>query len=150
LLSREDIILPAHSEPALFIGGPALFQKRVLRWFALMWVVTFAAATNVPMLAKFRPQIVFNEVVIMLGASVLMIWVYRLDPKQVLSVKAVHPAVWLAILFAIPSGYVTAIGIFRIMNTIVPVPQQLLERFSQDLIPKDMPTWELLLYVSVM
>src|SRR5207237_5619326 len=44
MLSREDIILPAHTDAADFLGGPSLFQKRVLRWFALMWVVTFAAA----------------------------------------------------------------------------------------------------------
>lgn len=150
LLSREDIILPAHAEPALFIGGSALFQKRVLRWFAVMWVVTFAAATNIPALAKFQQQIVFNEIAIMLGASLLMMWVYRLDPRQVLSLKNVQPAVWLAILFAIPSGYVTAPGIFRVMNMIVPAPQQLLERFSEDIIPKGMPTWQLLMYVAVM
>src|SRR5262249_6232497 len=37
MLSREDIVLRTHREAAEFLGGRALFQKRVLRWFALMW-----------------------------------------------------------------------------------------------------------------
>jgi membrane protease YdiL (CAAX protease family) len=150
MLSREDLIIPAHSEPAEFLGGPALFQKRVLRWFALMWVVTFAVASNVPALATFRRQLLFNEIVVMIGASLLIMWIYRLNPKEVLSLKPVKPAVWLAILFAIPSGYVTALGIFQVVNMIIPAPQQLLERFAEDVIPKGMPTWQLLLYIAVL
>jgi membrane protease YdiL (CAAX protease family) len=150
MLSREDLIVPAHSEPAEFLGGPALFQKRVLRWFALMWVVTFAVASNVPALASFRRQLLFNEIVVMMGAAFLMMWTYRLNPREVLSLKPVKPAVWLAVLFAIPSGYITALGIFQVVNVVIPAPQQLLERFSEDIIPKGMPTWQLLLYIAVL
>jgi sodium transport system permease protein len=150
MLSREDIIIPAHTQPAEFLGGPALFQHRVLRWFALMWVVTFAAATNVPALASFRRQLLFNEIAVMVGASILMMWRYRLDPREVLSLKPVKPAVWIAIFFAIPAGYITALGIFRVVNMIIPAPQQLLERFSEDVIPKGMPSWQLVLYVAVL
>jgi sodium transport system permease protein len=150
MLSREEIIIPAHTQRAEFLGGPALFQHRVLRWFALMWVVTFAAATNVPALASFRRQLLFNEIAVMVGASILMMWRYRLDPREVLSLKPVKPAVWIAIFFAIPAGYITAIGIFRVVNMIIPAPQQLLERFSEDVIPKGMPSWQLVLYVAVL
>src|SRR5262249_5714986 len=150
MLTREDLVIPAHFEAAEFLGGPALFQKRVLRWFALMWVVTFVVASNIPALATFKRQLIFNELVVMLGAVVLMIGIYRLNVTDVLSLKPVKPAVWLAILFSIPSGYLTAIGVFRIVNIFIPAPQQLLERFSQDVIPKGMPTWELLLYIAVL
>jgi sodium transport system permease protein len=150
MLSREDIIIPTHTQPAEFLGGPVLFQHRVLRWFALMWVVTFVAATNVPALSSFRRQLLFNEIAVMVGASLLMMWRYRLDPREVLSLKPVKPAVWLAILFAIPTGYVTALGIFRVVNIFIPAPQQLLERFSEDVIPKGMPSWQLVLYVAVL
>ncbi|HEY2384906.1 MAG TPA: ABC transporter permease [Terriglobia bacterium] len=150
LLAREDIILPAHTEPAEFFGGPALFQRRVLRWFALMWVVTFAVASNVPALASFQRQLLFNEVVVMIGASLLMMRMYHLNARDVLSLKPVKLVIWLAILFAIPAGYITALGVFRVMNTIIPAPQQLLERFSDDIIPKGMPSWELILYVAVL
>ena len=150
MLTREDLIIPAHVEAAEFLGGPRLFQKRVLRWFALMWVVTFAVATNVPALASFQRQLIFNEIVVMLGAVLLMLWTYRLNPIEALSLKRVKPAVWLAIVFSIPSGYLTALGVFRIVNVIIPAPQQLLERFSEDLIPKSMPAWQLLLYIAVL
>jgi sodium transport system permease protein len=150
MLSREDIIIPSHTQPAEFLGGPVLFQHRVLRWFALMWVVTFVAATNVPALSSFRRQLLFNEIAVMVGASILMMWKYRLDPREVLSLKSVKPAVWLAILFAIPTGYITALGIFQVVNMFIPAPQQLLERFSEDVIPKGMPSWQLVLYVAVL
>ena len=150
MLTREDLVIPAHFEAAEFLGGPALFQKRVLRWFALMWVITFAVAANIPALASFQRQLIFNEFVVMFGAAVLMMWTYRLNPTEALSLKAVKPAVWLAILFLIPSGYLTALGIFQAVNVIIPAPQQLLERFSEDVIPKGMPQWQLLLYVAVL
>src|SRR5262249_38931158 len=79
LLSREDIIIPAQGEPEAFLGGPMLFRKRVLRWFAVMWALIFAIAANVPALSTFRAQLLFNEFVIFAGASVLMLWVYRLN-----------------------------------------------------------------------
>lgn len=150
LLAREDIVIPSHVEAAEFLGGPALFQRRVLRWFALMWVVTFAAGTNIPALASLRRQLIFNELVVMIGASILMMWAYGLRPRDVLSLKPVKPVIWLAILFATPAGYVTALGIFKVVNIFIPVPQQLLERFSEDLIPKGMPSWEQVLYMAVL
>jgi len=150
MLKREDLIIPSHFAAAEFLGGPALFQKRVLRWFALMWALTFVAATNVRALAVFQRQLIFNEIVVMLGAAVLMMWVYRLKPAEVLSLRRVKPAVWIGILFLIPSAYLTALGIFRVVNVIIPAPQQLLERFSSDVIPKGMPEWQLLLYIAVL
>ena len=150
MLAREDLIIPAHAEPAEFLGGSLLFQKRVLRWFAIMWAITFAVAANVPQLAAFRRQLLFNELFIMMGASLLMLKIYSLDAKETLSLKSVKPAVWLAILFAIPSGNVTALAIFRVVNMVIPAPQQLLERFSADVIPAGMPTWQLYVYLAVL
>ena len=150
MLSREDIVIPGHFEAAEFLGGPALFEKRVLRWFALMWTITFVAATNVPQLASFRRQLFFNEIVIMIGATLLMMKIYRLNPVDVLSLRRVKPAVWLAILFAIPSGHITALAVFSVVNVFIPAPQQLLEQFAEGVIPRGMPTWQLLLYIAVL
>src|SRR6185436_1913791 len=72
LLAREDLIIPAHFEAAEFLGGPALFQKRVVRWFALMWAVTFAVAMNISTLATIQRQLIFNEIVVLLGGVLLM------------------------------------------------------------------------------
>jgi len=150
MLTREDLVVPAHFEAAEFLGGPALFQKRVLRWFALMWVIVFAVATNVQALASFQRQLIFNELVVMLGSSLLMLWIYRLNPTEVLSLKPVKPAVWLAILFLIPTGHLTALGIFQIVNVVIPAPQEMLQRFSEDVIPRGMPIWQLLMYIAVL
>src|SRR3989475_9213625 len=150
MLSREDIIIPAHYEAAEFLGGPALFQKRVLRWFALMWVVTFAVAINVPALASFRRQLLFNEIVVMIGATLLILKLYRLDPRETLSLRPVKPTVWLAVLFAIPSRYLTALGLFQLVNLVIPAPQQLLERFAENVFPRGMAVCQLLLYVAVL
>lgn len=150
MLSREDIIVPSHYEAAEFLGGPALFQKRVIRWFAVMLAVEFAVAANIPQLATLRRQIFFNELVILIGATLLMLKAYRLDPREALLLKPVKAAVWPAILFAIPSGYITAIAVFRLASLVFPVPVQSVERFSQELMPKNIPFWQLLIYLSVL
>lgn len=150
MLSREDIILPAHAEPAAFEGGATLFGKRVLRWFAVMWAVQFAAAANIPQLASLQRQLVFNEIVVMVGASVLMIRHYGLDLRDTLSLRSVKPVVWLAILFAIPTANAAAVAVFRIFNVFIPVSEELVRSSTESLIPAGMPQWQLLLYVAVL
>jgi len=150
MLSREDIVLPAHAEPAEFIGGKALFGKRVLRWFALMWAIEFAAAANVPQLATLRRQIVFNEIVLMLGASMLMIRLYKLNLRDTLSLRSVKPVVWLAILCAIPTANSAAVAVFRLANIFIPVSEELMRSASEGLIPAGMPQWQLFIFVAVL
>jgi membrane protease YdiL (CAAX protease family) len=150
MLTQENIILPAHVEAAEFVGGRPLFEKRILRWFALMWAVEFAVAANIPQLATLRRQLLFNELVIMLGAPLLMIWMYRLKPLEAFNIRPVKPAVWLGILFAIPAGHITALAIFQVVNIFIPAPEQLIRSFSETLIPKDMPWWQLYIYLAVL
>jgi sodium transport system permease protein len=150
MLSREDIILPAHAEPAEFLGGRALFGKRVLRWFALMWAVEFAAAANVPYLATLQRQLIFNEVVVLLGASLLMIRLYKLDIRETLSLRGVKPVVWLAILCAIPTANSAAVAVFRLANFFIPVSEELLRGASEGLIPQGMPQWQLFFFLAVL
>lgn len=150
MLSREDIILPAHAEPAEFTGGAALFGKRVLRWFAVMWAIQFAAAANVPQLAAMQRQILFNELVIMVGASMLMIKLYKLDIVSTLSLRPVKPVVWVAILFAIPTSNAAAVAVFRVFNVFIPVSQELIRSSSENLIPPGIPQWQLFLYLAVL
>lgn len=150
MLTRENIVAPGHFEAEDLLGGPGLFRKRVLRWFAVMWAVIFAAAANIPVLATFRAQLLFNELAIFLGASLLMMKVYRLNARDTLSLRSVRPAVWLGALIAIPAGHVMSFAVFRLVNTVIPAPQQLLEQFSRDFIPKDMPAWELYFFLAVL
>jgi sodium transport system permease protein len=150
MLSREDIVLPAHAEPAEFIGGKALFGKRVLRWFALMWAIEFAAAANVPQLASLRRQILFNEIFLMLGASLLMIRLYKLNVRETLSLRSVKPVVWLAVLFAIPTANSAAVAVFRLANMLIPVSEELLRSTSENMLPPGLPQWQLFIFLAVL
>ncbi|HLQ76306.1 MAG TPA: CPBP family glutamic-type intramembrane protease, partial [Terriglobia bacterium] len=150
MLSREDIILPSHAEPAEFTGGVALFGKRVLRWFALMWAIQFTAAASMTEPPSLQRQIIFNEIVLMVGASILMIRLYKLNLRDTLSLRSVKPIVWLAILCAIPTANAAALAVFRLMNVFIPVSEELIRTSSESLIPPGMPHWQLFIYVAVL
>jgi len=150
MLSREDIILPSHAEPAEFTGGVALFGKRVLRWFALMWAIQFTAAASMTEPPSLQRQIIFNEIVLMVGASILMIRLYKLNLRDTLSLRSVKPIVWLAILCAIPTANAAALAVFRLMNVFIPVSEELIRSSSESLIPPGMPHWQLFIYVAVL
>src|SRR6185436_13408002 len=106
-------------EGAEHAGGPALFPYRVLRWYAVMWVVIFTVAANVPQLATLRRQLVFNEGVMTL-VPLLLIAAYRLPWREALAVRAPAPLAWLAALLAGPSGNITAIGLYRLASLVIP------------------------------
>jgi sodium transport system permease protein len=150
MLSRESLVTAGESDAADLAGGAALFPKHVLRWYAVLGVVLFAVALNIPQLATFRAQLLFNELVIFLGGSLLMIRRYRLNVCAALALRPVKPLVWLGILLAIPSGLVVATGVFRLTNLIIPVPERVLEQFGRDLMPKDVPVWQVFILISIL
>jgi sodium transport system permease protein len=150
MLSKESLITASEADAADLAGGAALFPKHVLRWYALMGVALFVIAFNVPQLATFRAQIFFNELVIFLAAALLMIRVYRLNVKEALALRPVKPLVWLGVLLAIPSGLVVGTGVFRLANLVIPVPQRVLEQFGQELMPKDIPFWQIIVLISIL
>jgi ABC-type Na+ efflux pump permease subunit/membrane protease YdiL (CAAX protease family) len=147
MLTREDIISPVSLDAAEAAGGPGLFQKRVLQWFAVMWAVIFAAAANVPQLASFRRQLVFNELVVFLGASLLMIRLYKLNVRDALALRPVKPVIWLAVLVAIPCGSIAAHGLFKLLDVFIPVSRSMTEQFSQDLLT-GIPGWQIYIFAA--
>src|SRR5262249_47630169 len=149
LLSREDIIVPSQSEPELFLGGPALFEKRVLRWFAVMWAVIFAIALNVPEPAKFRAQLLFNEFVIFAGTGLLMLGIYGLNVREALSLRSVKWPVWIAVIIAAPVGNLMGIALFKMLNTVIPVSSQALEQMDQAILPHGVPIWEMYIFIGL-
>jgi len=150
MLSKESLITASEVDAADLAGGVALFPKHVLRWYAVMGAVLFAIALNVPQLATFRAQIFFNELVIFLGAVLLMIRKYRLNVREALALRPVKPLVWLGVVLAIPSGLVVATGVFRLANLVIPVPQRVLEQFGRELMPKEVPLWQIILLISIL
>jgi sodium transport system permease protein len=150
MLSKERLITVSESDAADFAGGPALFPKHVLRWYGVMGAILFAVAANVPQLATFRRQLLFNELVLFLGAALLMIRRYRLNFREALALRPVKPAVWLATLLAIPSGNLVAVGVFRIASLVLPVPGQMLDQFGKDVMPETIPAWQMVFFLAIL
>ncbi len=150
MLTQEKLITAGETDFADFAGGDALFQRHTLRWFAVMAAVAFAAALNLPQVSSMKGQILFNELIVFLGASLLMILRYKLNPREALALRPVKPAVWLAVLMAIPSGTLVGIGVFKLAGFIFPVPERMLEQFSRMLIPEGMPFWQLVILAAVL
>lgn len=150
LLTREEIVVSAQHEQAVLEGGEKLFQRRVFQWFTVMWAVTFAAVTNVPQLQSTRAQILFNEIGIFLLGSILMIWRYRLNPREVLGVRRVRWQVWAAVLMAVPAAQVVAVAFFRIMNTIIPTPTEMLRELGKQVAPSGMPLWQMIFFMAIL
>jgi len=150
-LSTERLISQADLDEADLVGGPALFPRHVLRWFAVMWVVLLMISLWFGEDLGVRGQVVVNLGFIFFGGSLLMIQRYRLDPRAAFALRPVHPLVWLAVVIGAPAGYIVGIGLAGLVNTYVfPVPQSVLEAFGDTLLGHEMPLWQLLLFLAVM
>ena len=150
LLTREDIVVSSQQEQSVLEGGEKLFQRRVLRWFTVMWAVTFAAAANIPQLQTPRAQILFNEVVIFLACSLLMVRKYRLNLRDVLGIHRQRWQVWAAVLMAVPAAQVVAVAFFRVMNTIIPTPTELLRELGRQVAPASLPLWQTYVFMAIL
>lgn len=147
-LSSENLITSTETDAVEFAGGPALFSRRVLLWYGLLWSALimmddFLAAMDV------RLELGINMLAF-LGAAVLMIRRYQLDLRQTLALRVPKPAVWIAVLVAAPSGLLTGIGLFRLASLVVPVPSKVIEGFSQSVLPEGIPFWQLILFLGIL
>ena len=104
-------------------------------------------AANVPQLATFRAQLLFNEFGVFGGAIILMLLVYRLDIREALSLKPVKWPVWIAVILAAPAGNLMGVALFKLLNYVIPVSQELEQQMGA-LMPKDIPTWQLYLLLA--
>jgi sodium transport system permease protein len=149
-LSTEKLITASESDGVDLRGGPALFPRHVLRWFAVMWAALFAIAMNMPPDADIRVQVLVNIIGLFLGATVLMIRHYKLDVRHVLALRPVKPVVWFAVVVAAPAGLVAGVGVFKLANLFVPVPPRLLESFGQQLLPDYIPLWQTVAMIAIL
>ena len=148
-LSAERLITASDRDVVEAMGGLPLFERHVWRWFALLWAVLLIVSGCTDKL-DLRLQIVINLVVLFFGAVCLMLRYYRLDPRAALALRAPRPFVWLGVLFAVPGGFITALGIFQLTNHLLPAPTGITESFSEALFPKNIPFWQVLLFVTVL
>lgn len=148
-LSAERLVTAADTDAADLAGGPALFGRHVLRWFAALWAALLVI-NNYISAADIRVQVLVNLVGIFFGGSLLMMLRYKLPVRPTLALRAPRPAVWPAVLIGVPGGALTAVGLFKLTNVFIPVPTRMLEGFSQSIAPEGVPFWQLLFFLTVM
>jgi membrane protease YdiL (CAAX protease family) len=142
LVVREDIVVSSQHDEVLLAGGQRLFERRVLQWFAVMWAVMFAIGSNVPQLRSLRAQWLFNELVIFLACSLLMVKVYRLDIREVLGKLRLPWQVWAAVLMAVPAAQIVTAAFLNLVSTVIPAPSELLQQVPGQLAPPEIPLWQ--------
>ena len=148
-LSAEKLITASDTDAADFAGGPALFSRQVLRWFAVLWAVLLIVSNYLEK-ADIRLQVFINLVVLFFGASCLMLRYYRLDPREALALRAPKPAVWLALLFAVPGGLLTAAGLARLSSLFIPISSRMMKEFDQAVVPPGVSAAQLLFFLAVL
>ena len=149
VLSSERLITANETDAVQFAGGAALFERHVLRWFAVLWALLLIVS-NYTQSADLRFQLVINLVGLFFGASCLMIWKYRLDPVAVLALRLPRPAIWPSVLLGVPGGLIVASGLFTLTSFLLPVPEKMLESFEESLLPKGVPEAQLLFFMTVL
>ena len=149
-LSTERLITAAELEEADIKGGPALFRRHVLRWFAMLWAIFFVAALWFGADLGIRGQVLLNVVGIFFGGSLLMAWRYRLDIREAFALRPVKLPVWIAVLIGAPSAFAAGQGVFRLANYVFPVPERMLEAFGEALLPPDLALWEVLFFLALL
>jgi sodium transport system permease protein len=148
-LSTERLVSPTQTDNVAILGGAPLFSRHVFRWFAVLWAVLILTSEYLGE-AHIRVQVSVNLLILFAGTVALILFRYRLEPREALALRPVKPAVWLAVLIGAPAGLVTGIGLFRLAAFVFPVPQEWLEAFSKTLMPADFPIWQAVLFVAVM
>jgi len=148
-LTVEKLVTAGDDEAPAAMTGPARFEQHVLRWFAVLWAMLLVVGGYLPAATDLRIQVVVNIVVLFLGASLFLLWRYRLDPRATLALRPPRPMVWVAVLLGVPGGILTGIGVFRLADRFIPVPPQMIEAFSQGLLSGSIPFWQLLVFLAV-
>ena len=149
-LSTERLISGADLDEADLMGGPALFPRRVLRWFGLMWVLLLLVSLWMGDELGLRGQLLFNIMGLFFVGSLLMIRTYRLDPVEAFALRRPHPAAWFATLIGAPAALVTGIGIAEAFQRIAPVPERVLRSFGEfEVAGGAIPLWEMVFLVAV-
>jgi sodium transport system permease protein len=151
-LSTERLIMAMAGDTDLadLRGGPELFPRRVLRWFALMWVANLLSAGALAGVGDIRVAIAVSVVGILLGGSLLMIRTYRLDVRRALALRPVRPSAWVAVAVGAPAGVLAASGVQKLASLVLPVSDEVLEAFGRALSPGAIPVWEQIVFFAVL
>ena len=147
-LSAEKLITASELDAADLAGGPALFPRRVGRWFAVLWALLLVWQLNIGGGIDSRLLIVIN-MSIFGAAAWLMIARYRLPARETLSLRAPPPAAWLGVLIGAPAGLVLADGVVRLASLAMPIPEAWIEAMAEAF-GTDLPLWQMLFFFAVL
>ncbi len=150
LLGEERLITASQERHPAQMTGPAAFRGQVWRWFAVLWAVMFGVAVGVPQLGTLRAQLIFNELVLFIGSTLLIIKVYGLDPRKTLAIRSVRAGLWPVILLMLPAMSLTAIPVLAFASTVFPVPRSVMEQMSEAFAAEGLPLWQLMFFVAVL
>lgn len=132
-----------------FLGGPGLFRKRVFRWFLVFWAVKVMLDFNLTF-ADLRVTALVSVGIVFLAFPLLVIRWFQLDPVEALALRMPRPGAWIGVILGAPAALIAANFFFRLMDFVLPVPQQLLENLGQSLMPEGIPVWQLVLLLAVL
>ena len=147
-LSAEKLITASDLDAADLTGGPALFPRRVGRWFAALWALLLVWQLNVGGGIDSRLLIAIN-MAIFGAAAWLIIARYRLPVRETLSLRAPPPAAWLGVLIGVPAGLLLADGVVRLASLAMPIPQQWIEAMAEAF-GADIPVWQTLFFFAIL
>ena len=147
-LSAEKLITASDIDAADLTGGPALFPRRVGRWFAVLWALLLVWQLNIGGGIDGRLLIVIN-MAIFGAAAWLMIARYRLPVRETLSLRTPPPAAWLGVLIGAPAGLVLADGVVRLASLAMPIPEEWIEAMAETL-GTDIPVWQMIFFFAVL
>lgn len=147
-LSAEKLITASELDAADLAGGPALFPRRVARWFAVLWALLLVWQLNIGGSIDSRLLISIN-MAIFGAAAWLMIVRYRLPVRQTLSLRAPPTGAWLGVLIGAPAGLVLADGIVRLASLAMPIPEAWIEAMAENM-GISLPLWQMLIFFSLM
>lgn len=147
-LQTERLVTGAELDEAEFQGGPGLFRRHVFVWFGVFWVTIFLVS-NISWMQDMRRQVLFNVVGVFGLGSILLARRYQLKAKEVFALRAPNPWVWPAVLLGAPATLIASTAVIKLSNKIFPVPERLIEAFGQQMVPPDVPFWQILLLITV-
>lgn len=149
-LSAERLVMGDGSGARAAGDEQSRFERQVWRWFAGLWAVLLVVSGYYTESTDLRMQILINVVGLFFGMSVLVMWRYRLEARTVLALRTPRPGMWLAVAAGVPGGLVTGIGLFRLVDRVIPIPAEVLEAFSRVMLSGTIPLWQMFLFLAVL
>lgn len=148
-LETERLVTATDVDEATFLGGEGLFRRHLPAWFGVFWATIFVAGTWYGESVGIRAQVAINVILVMGGGTFLMIRRYGLDAKKVLALRMPSPWAWPAVVLGAPAFLLTGVAVGKLSNVFFPVPERVLEAFGRQLLPQDVPTWQLFVFIAV-